>query len=210
MLLSVLRKIVESQFERPNMAFAGIFFILPFIVLIVFKLVLGIGIDFVQMVLGAGRELVYLTLSSVLAYLLLLGFKGKGTNGRFSSILSVLSVQYLITAVSFILAAILVWAVFPSLFSTVASLQGTGVTTEQLAFLISSMSLPSQQMLVGLFALLLIIGILSVGAWLYAIYKIASLTARTGPFSNSVFTIVFAFLSALLNLAVTFAFSLII
>ncbi len=210
MTLSILRNIVEAQYNRPNLLLALLFTALPSILLLAAQTLFGFNADIAQTALAFGKEIIYIALAALLMYVLLMAFKGSAVKGKYQSILSALSVNYLVLCVFSILMIILVLIAIPSFFSALASFKGANLNFNEVYAIVSVLDKPAGQVLWVVTAIMGLLGLAAVFCGLYVVFKIGTLTKETTGFSNSVFTVVFIVLSFLLNAAISGALGLFI
>ena len=183
-----LRGLVEAQFNGSHVGRAVVFFLIPTILWVAFSSVFGFKIDAPALGLSVGLGLLsWLVMSGLLVVLIKL-FKGRDANAKFSSILCAFSVNYLIAAVSGLLIIGIIFVAIPGLFQKVSSLQGQEVDFEQMVSVVGSLALPSDIVVLGVFALTGIIALIASLTGVYVIYRIGSLARETSRFSNLVFT----------------------
>jgi len=206
--MAFVSNIVKSQFENKRIGRGILFFALPFILILLIWLIFGFSIDFVGLVLGIVRDAVYWVLASVLMYIVMIAFKGGAVGKKFSSILASFSTIYLVTFIAGLLMFLLIFVAIPGFFQKVTSLQGVDITFDQLVSVISSLALPSQEIMLVMW---FILGLIALGAVLmnfYVFYQIGNLVKKTTIFSNLVFVVVFIGLSFLLSELIGFVFNL--
>jgi len=198
MALGILRGLVSSQFENRNIGLGFLFVLLPIALLSMLPVIFGLSLDLPAVIFFAVRDIVYWILASVLMYLLLLAFKGQSASGRLPSVMSAYAVNSLIIFIAGLLMFLAFLIAVPSLFTTIASLEGI-ITPAELAVAISGIPIPSDAVLWTLLMFLLVLGIVTIFCGLYVIFKIGNLVRDSGRFSNWVFVVVFLGLSILLN-----------
>ena len=207
--LKILSPIIDSQFNESKVGKGILFFLLPFLLLLGFSLFIGINVNFVELLLAIVKEFAYWIFASIVLFVLLIAFKGKEVHGKFSSIMAGFSVTFLVNFVMALLSFLVVFLAIPNFFRKIATLQGKELSFEQILSVINSMAMPSQEIVIILFILLLAIGIIAVISNLFVVYKIGNLVRKTTAFSNWVFVIVYFGLSFLINSLLSFIFGLI-
>lgn len=200
-----LKALVETQFNGARLGLSVLFFLLPTILWSAFLLAFGFTLNWqgigLSVALGAVN---WAAVSFVL--LLLKAFKGRGSKAGFSQVLSALSVNYLIAAAVGLIVFLLVFISVPGFLEKVSSLQGKDVTQQEMVSVVESLALPSDVVLLVVFAL---IGLVVLAGWIagvYVLYRIGQLARETSRFSNWVFTV----LGMGLTLAVHYALQLVL
>ncbi|MEK6957895.1 MAG: hypothetical protein AABW99_02885 [archaeon] len=204
----LFKNLLRSQFEHANIGLAIVFFLLPTLFLSGSSLALGFSMNFAGLAVLVARELIYFVLASILMFVLLMGFKGAETKGKFLHIMSAYSVNYLVVFCAALIAVILVALFIPGFFPKIASLQGTNPSIDDLALAINSIDLPSQAIVLLLEILFLAVGIAAIILNFWIFYSIGQIVKATSLFSNLVFTVVFVGLSFLLGQALGFVLSI--
>ena len=207
-LMGLIKPIVDSQFEKASLGLGFVFFLLPFILLAGISMFIGTGVNAIELLLAITKELVFWILASVVLFILLIAFKGKEANGKFKNVMAAFSSIYLVSFALSFLSYLLVYIFIPGFFQKILSLKAKSPNFDEIVSSIGSMALPSQEILILLFVLLLGIGIVAVLLGLYVIYRTGTLVRKTSAFSNSVFVIVFLGLAFLLVSGVSLIFSL--
>jgi len=208
-LIKIFKPVIESQFNKKNFGIGFGFFLLPFVLIIGAWSLFGFGVDFAGTGIAVVRELIFWVLASLLIYLLLMAFKGKEVQGKFSSIMAAFPVIYFVNFIAALSAILLVFISIPGFFEKIASLQGLNPSFEELVSVISSMALPSQEIMLLIWLVLGLIGVFAFLINFSVFYRIGNLVKKTSVFSNLIFVIVFIGLSYLLNVLLSFIFGLI-
>tara|TARA_Y100000310_G_scaffold345709_1_gene468631 strand:- start:35911 stop:36543 length:633 start_codon:yes stop_codon:yes gene_type:complete len=207
-LLRIFKPIIESQFNNKSTGLGFIFFLLPFILIIAVWALFGFVVDFGGVGIAIVRELLYWIFATVLIYLLLMAFKGKEVKGKFSSIMAAFPVIYLVNFLAALSAVIVVFITIPGFFEKIASLQGLNPSFEELVSVISSLALPSQEIMLVIWLVLGLIGVFTFLINFSVFYRIGNLVKKTSIFSNLIFVIVFMGISYLLNVLLSMLFGL--
>ncbi|MCR4335847.1 MAG: hypothetical protein NUV57_04900 [archaeon] len=207
-LIKLFKPIIESQFSKKNIGLGFVFFLLPFILIIGVWALFGFWVDFAGIGISILRELLYWVLASVLIYILLMAFKGKAVQGKFSSIMSAFPIIYLVNFIAAISAIVVIFVTIPGFFEKIASLQGLNPSFEELISVISSLALPSQEIMLLIWLVLGLIGLCAFLITFSVFYKIGNLVKKTTVFSNLIFVIVFIGLNFLLNELLSLLFGL--
>jgi len=207
-LFKIMKPIIDSQFEKASLGLGFVFFLLPFVLLAGLSMFIGTGVNALELLLATGKELVFWILASVVLFVLLLAFKGKEVHGKFKSVMAAFSSIYLLSFIASFFSYLFVFIFVPGFFQKILSLKARNPSFDEIVSAMGSMALPSQEITILLFALLLGIGIVAVLLGLYTIYRIGNLVRKTSAFSNSVFVIVFLGLAFLLVSGVSLIFSL--
>ena len=207
--MNPIRSIVDSQFKSQNLLLGFAFFLSPAIVFALLLGLFGFSLNFSSIGLGIAKDFAYWVLASIVLFILLLAFKGKETNGHFKGIMSALSVTYLISAITFLLMAMVVHVSIPGFFAKIASLQGKEATFEQLVSVISSMALPDSLVLLVIYGIIAAIGLLALLFSLYVPFRIGNLVKPSTGFSNSVMVVVYLGIAYLVSLGLGTIFALI-
>ncbi len=188
--MSFLRRLVESQYKGGRIGIGLVFFLLPTLLWLGFQFAFGFAINVQGTALSLGLGLLTWIVVCAVLLVLLKVFKGKEAHARFSSVLAAFSVNYLAAAIAGLLVLALTYITIPGFFEKLSSLQGTDLTTEQMVAVVESLALPSDTMLLVVFALMGLISLLAAFAGVYVIYRIGQLGRETSRFSNLVFTVV--------------------
>jgi len=207
--MQLFRSLIDSQFNNSKVGLGIVFFLLPFIFIFAVWMVFGIAVNYAGFFISIVRELVYWGLATLLLFILLMAFKGKEVKGKFSSIMAAFSITYLINFLAAILTMIVIFISIPGFFSKISSLQGRTLTFEQLVSVVSSLALPSVEIQIMIFVVLLVIGLVALLSGLHVFYRIGNLVKKTSGFSNLLFLVVFLGLAFLLNSALNYLFSFI-
>lgn len=205
--MNPLHGLVESQFRKPNLLLALVFVVSPFLYSILFSIVFGFEANYTQLGIAMLRALAFWVLAGLLMYVLLTAFKGRETKGKFRSIISVLSINSLITTVVSALFTVIIFVAIPGFIQKIASLQGKYVAFDQMLAVVKSLALPSTPVLLLMAFIMLVVGVASIAAVVYVLYKTGQMVKRTGPFSNIVFVVVFSVLSFMLDFAISLILS---
>jgi len=185
-----------------------VFFLFPFLLLVLLSVFIGLTINFGGLLLAVAKELVYWILATLLLIVLLIVFKGKDASISFPATFSAFSVIYLINAIAGFFVFLLINIFIPGFFQRIASLQGQNITFEQMLSVVSSIALPSQEIQIILFGLLILIGIVAFFAGLHVYYRIGTLSKKTSGFSNLIMLVLFVGIAFVLNNFLSFVFSL--
>lgn len=207
--MQLFRGVIDSQFKNSKVGLGVVFFLLPFILIFALWMMFGIAVNYASFAISIVRELAYWVLASLLIFVLLMAFKGKDVKGKFSAILSAFSVTYLINFLAAILTMIVIFISIPGFFSKISSLQGRDLTFDQLVSVMSSLALPSIEIQILVFAVLLVIGLVAILSSLHVFYRIGNLVKQTTGFSNLLYLVVFLGLAFLLNSGLNYIFSFI-
>ncbi|HZX19974.1 MAG TPA: hypothetical protein VFF13_03095 [archaeon] len=206
--MNFIRGIVDSQYNKANMGLGLVFFLFPFLLLVLLSVFIGLTINFGGLLLAVAKELVYWILATLLLIVLLIVFKGKDASISFPATFSAFSVIYLINAIAGFFVFLLINIFIPGFFQRIASLQGQNITFEQMLSVVSSIALPSQEIQIILFGLLILIGIVAFFAGLHVYYRIGTLSKKTSGFSNLIMLVLFVGIAFVLNNFLSFVFSL--
>src|SRR3989344_4008533 len=197
-----LGKLVESQFEKPNLGATLVFFALPFALQLFFSFMFGSSVDFASFLLHAlAPALISWIVSSIILYVLLLGFKGRAANGKLGSVFSALSVYNLVYFAGLLALSVVMFFGVPQLFA-----QKGLSAVEQFSAVYAIASNPQLIHWIVLIAGFLI-GLCIAFSYLYIAAKIAKLTKETGRFSDSLLAVMFAVLSVVAFLLISGIFS---
>ena len=92
-MFGFIKNYARASLERPSLAKAFVFFLLPFILQLVLLVVIGVSINLVSFSFNAALELAGWLLSAVLLYLIVHLFKGKEASGKFKGMLTGLAMR---------------------------------------------------------------------------------------------------------------------
>ncbi|VVB99634.1 Uncharacterised protein [uncultured archaeon] len=186
----MFRSLIDSQFRKPSIPLAFLFFLLPTVLSLAFFSFVGLSIDFAKVLLSTGLGLVAWLLSSAVIYLMLLLFKGSDSKASFAGAMSAFSVNFLIIAVVGALVIASVFAAIPGFFEKVASLQGQGASLDEVAAALQPILDSSSQAMLPLSMFLAVVLFAGIFAGIYVIYRIGRLAKETSSFSNAMFAVV--------------------
>ena len=201
-VMNPVGKLVESQFSRPNLGVAVLFFALPFLLQVFFWFVFGVQANFGAFILRTIIPAVMTwVVSAALLYVLLIGFKGKSAIGSFMPVLSALPVFNLV----YFLGLLFMSAVF--FFAAPQFFQARGISQYEVTSISYSIASNPQPVHWLLLIAGILMGLMVMASYFYIVAKIGRVVKDTGAFSDTMLAVVFAAMSFTVFTLLTIGFS---
>ncbi len=203
-MLSVVKKFVENSLSKPNLVLAGILLVLPFALLFIFGLFLGLPINFGGLFFQLIREAALFIIAAGLLYLLIYYLKGNDVKGKFTGILTALSIRYAFNIALLLVSIIIIFAVVPEFFTAIREIDPYSLSNEEavneLGLKIEQITVQNEGALAIGFGLILLFVLAFIAMNLYLVYSIIKHSSKENP-SRAFFVFILFFVLQLLLLA---------